>query len=185
MTNDQFRSKSAVVNRCFEDGGCADGFETFHDVDHFTASHHDLDRAPLRIFQSADGGRIETGGDLFRGGEALPRDVIFEQGVAASDDDAFETPDDAIGHFRIARLMVLDQNRFVSADFCQHAEPIGGEGTACFHEVHDGIGHTQRDHDLDGAGEGHEVDLGRVSEQVLGGDVRKTGRQSAARQFLW
>ena len=87
------------------------------------------------------------------------RDVVFQQRVAAGDHHTFESACDAVGHLGIAWLMVLDQHGFVATDFVEHAQLICSQRAARFDEVDDGLGNPQRDHDLDGSGQRHEVHL--------------------------
>ena len=88
------------------------------------------------------------------------RDVVFQQRVAAGDDHAFQPADDAVGRAAPCwRGRVLDEHRFVLADFVEDAQPIGGERAAGFDEVDDRVGHAERDHHFDRAGELDDVRL--------------------------
>ena len=91
-----------------------------------------------------------------------PRHVVFQQRIAAGDDHAFEPADDAVGQLGVPAGRVLDQHRLVAADLVQDPQPIGRQRAAGFDQIDDRVGHAQRDHDLDRAGQIDQVGLGLV-----------------------
>ena len=65
-------------------------------------------------------------------------------------------------------------------DLVEYSQLICRQRAAGFDEVDDRIGYAQRDHDLDAAGDRHEMGLGAVLPQVVGGDVRKARGDAGA-----
>ena len=85
------------------------------------------------------------------------RHVVFQQRIAAGDHDAFEPPDDAVAKLALLRGRVLHEQRLVVADLVEDPEPVGRQRAAGFHQVDDRVGHAQRDHHFDRAGELDDV----------------------------
>ena len=144
--------------------------------------HHHPHGTPVGIFQRTDRGRIETGRDFFGLGQLRPRNVVFQQRIAAGDGDPLQPPHDAIGQFGLAALGILDQHGLIAADLLQNPQAIGGQRAAGLDQVDDRVGHAQRDHDLDRAGERDQVGSGRRAVQKRLGDVGKAGRHAVAGQ---
>ena len=93
----------AIVNLRLQNRVGPDGFEPLHDFDHFAAADHDADGAPGGVFQAVDGGAVEAGGDLLGFGELRAGQVVFQQRLAAGNDDAFQPADDAVGQLASRR----------------------------------------------------------------------------------
>ena len=72
------------------------------------------------------------------------------------------------------RGRVLHEDRFVAADLVEHAQAIGGERAAGFDEVDDRVGHAERDHHFDRAGELDDVAVDFVLGEIALGDVAES-----------